>query len=249
VCQTGDWSDGEERELELELELDENTRNALGKAWLADAQLEHASVAAFARLTLHLMALGAPPDLVEQSQSASLDEIAHAKACFGMASRYLDGPFGPGALRLDGALSDLGLEALVTSSIEEGCIGETLAAMLAAEQARVSLDPRVKATFEQIAHDESRHAALAWRIVRWALEREPSLRLVAARAFEELLSRALSTPFVDPVGISPTRYRAHGRLGASVLERVRAEAVSSVIRPCMRQLLGDSDEAVYAIAG
>jgi hypothetical protein len=249
VCQSRDWSDTEEREMDLE--LDENTRRALGKAWLCDAQLEHASVAAFARLTLQLMALGAPAELVEESQRASLDEIAHAKACFGMASRYLDGVFGPSSLRLDGALSDLGLEALLTSSIEEGCIGETLAAMIAGEQARVSLDARVKQTFEQIARDESRHAALAWRIVRWALERDPSLRRVAARAFEEMLTRATSTPFVDPVGIAPTRYRAHGRLTASQLDATRAEAVSSVIRPCLRQLLGDSDGAHvdYAIAG
>lgn len=247
VCQTEDWSLGQERELDLE--LDENTRNALGKAWLADAQLEHASVAAFARLTLQLMALGAPAELIEESQRASLDEIAHAKACFGMASRYLDGAFGPGPLRLDGALSELGLEALLTSSIEEGCIGETLAAMLAGEQARVALDERVKQTFEQIARDESRHAALGWRIVRWAIEGDPSLREVAARAFEEMLARAVSTPFRDPTGIAPTRYRAHGRLGANELETAREEAITSVIRPCLRQLLGHEASVEYAIAG
>lgn len=246
VCETLGWSDGEERELVLE--LDDTTKTALGNAWLADARLEHASVAAFARLTLQLMALGAPAELVEESQRASLDEIAHAKACFGMASRYLDGAFGPGTLRLDGALSDLGLEALVTSSIDEGCIGETLAAMVAGEQARVALDERVKATFEQIARDESRHAALAWRILYWALERDPSLRDVARRAFDEMLERAASAPFVEPVGIDRDGYRAHGRLTARELESARAEAISRVIRPCLRQLMGQ-EQVDYAIAG
>jgi hypothetical protein len=47
--------------------------------------MEHASVAAFARFTLDLLALGAPADLVQSAQQALGDEIAHAELCFGLA--------------------------------------------------------------------------------------------------------------------------------------------------------------------
>ncbi|MDB4928218.1 MAG: hypothetical protein JWM10_702, partial [Myxococcaceae bacterium] len=39
------------------------TRQGLADAWRRDALMEHASVASFARFTLQLMALGAPPEL------------------------------------------------------------------------------------------------------------------------------------------------------------------------------------------
>ncbi len=50
--------------------IDAELRDALARHWLAVAALEHASVASFARFTLHLLALGAPPSLVAR-RSAS----------------------------------------------------------------------------------------------------------------------------------------------------------------------------------
>ena len=58
---------------------DEGTQRALASAWLADALLEHASIASFAQTTLKLLALGAPSDLIADSQRAALDEVEHAK--------------------------------------------------------------------------------------------------------------------------------------------------------------------------
>src|SRR5262245_889099 len=59
--------------------VDPTTRAALAAAWLRDAQMEHASIASFARFTLELLAVGAPAELVADSQRASLDEIEHAR--------------------------------------------------------------------------------------------------------------------------------------------------------------------------
>ena len=59
-------------------DLDAPTRAALGRHWTAVAALEHASVASFARFTLHLLVLGAPPSLVAEAQRAGLDEVEHA---------------------------------------------------------------------------------------------------------------------------------------------------------------------------
>src|SRR5258705_5529329 len=70
----------------------------LAAQWRENGRTEHASVAAFARLTLDLVALGAPPHLISASQADAIDEVRHAELCFSLA-RSLDareedpGPF------------------------------------------------------------------------------------------------------------------------------------------------------------
>jgi hypothetical protein len=63
-------------------------RAVLAAAWTQDALVEHASVAAFARTTLELMALGAPAELVAGAQAAAADEVRHARVSFALASAY-----------------------------------------------------------------------------------------------------------------------------------------------------------------
>jgi hypothetical protein len=95
---------------------------------------EHASVAAFARATLELLAVGAPPELVFASQQASLDEIRHTRTCLTLAARY-GAPQEPGPLP---ALAPRGggLVALACNTFLEGCVGETIAAVAARRAAR-----------------------------------------------------------------------------------------------------------------
>src|SRR5262249_18981951 len=64
----GDWIAGH---VERRSAIDPVTRRALHDAFVADALTEHASVASFAVLTLELLALGAPPDLVTCAQAAA----------------------------------------------------------------------------------------------------------------------------------------------------------------------------------
>jgi hypothetical protein len=66
--------------------------------WTKLGQMEHASIAAFARLQLQLLALGAPPDLVQACNQALIDETAHTRLCFGLASAYAGRGIGPGPL-------------------------------------------------------------------------------------------------------------------------------------------------------
>lgn len=70
----------------------------LGDEWAAKGAAEHASVASFARHTLQLLALGAPPTFLEQAQQASIDEIKHAKLCYSTATAYYGYAVGPGKL-------------------------------------------------------------------------------------------------------------------------------------------------------
>ena len=60
-----------------------------GHRWLEQAEGEHASVASFAKNSLHLLSAEAPSDLLLLSQRASLDEIRHAEVCYRFASQFL----------------------------------------------------------------------------------------------------------------------------------------------------------------
>jgi hypothetical protein len=224
------------------LDLDDELCHALAREWAMDAKLEHASIASFARLTLELLAVGAPPDLVLLSQAASIDEIEHARLSFALARRYGGAPIGPGPLNVAGALSEsTDLAALAAETVREGCVGETLAALLATEQLEAATDPEVRQALTRIAADEARHAELSWKIVRWAIAQggERVLRATAA-AFERALAELEAAPpeaMCATAAADVANWHAHGRLQASERCAVIRSALSEVIRPCARVLL------------
>jgi hypothetical protein len=152
--------------------LSDAQRAAHAEHWTRMGQLEHASIAAFARFQLQLLALGAPPELVEQCTQALADETAHTRLCFDLASAYAGHAIGPGPLDVSNSLQLSSLLDVVDLVLAEGCFGETGAALEALEAARSASDPMLRATYERIAADEQRHAELAFRFVRWALERD-----------------------------------------------------------------------------
>jgi len=199
----------------------------LADHWARIGLMEHASIAAFARFTLQLLALGAPAELVRDSIQAQVDETRHAALAFELASAYAGAPVGPTALDLRGALDSLSPEEILRTTIAEGCIGETRAALEAAEAARVASVPAVQGLLQRIADDESAHAALAWRVVQWILGEHPELAF-AARA--ELARVEASPPASEPSDDADAR--AHGLLDAPTLARVHDSALRDVILPC-----------------
>jgi hypothetical protein len=136
--------------------------------------MEHASIAAFARFSLQLLSLGAPSPLVEACTQALADEAAHTKLCFAIASSYAGRALGPGPLDVERSLEATTLLDIVDLVIAEGCLGETSAVLEALASADTAEDPVIRAAYARIASDEERHAALAFRFVRWALEQDPT---------------------------------------------------------------------------
>ncbi|WP_437738173.1 ferritin-like domain-containing protein [Sorangium sp. So ce1335] len=231
------------------LALDPATRAALAEAWLTDARLEHASIASFARFTLDLLALGAPPALIEAAQRALADELQHARACFALASRYAGRPLGPGPLAMDGALEAPTLAGAAASAVREGCVGETLAALQAGAQRGRARDPEVCRALDRIAADEAAHAELAWAFVRWALARggEP-VRAAVARAFDEALAGARAARGPERAGVDAAAWRDNGRLTEAERARCHLDAVREVIAPCAEALLSAPLSAAEASA-
>jgi hypothetical protein len=218
--------------------LTADERAALAAAWTADALLEHASVASFSRFSLALLAAGAPADLIARAHHAALDEVRHAELCFALASAYAGegvrpGPFPVGA-RVEAGAS---LESLASSTVREGCIGETVAAVVAAEQLARATHPAVRAALSRIAEDEARHAELAWRTVAWAIEVGGApVRDAVARAFREA-HVSTAVPPMDRSPTTPTTLETHGRLDAAATARAVAAAMTSVVTPSARALL------------
>ncbi|MFI5306285.1 MAG: ferritin-like domain-containing protein [Polyangiales bacterium] len=145
------------------------------------AELEAASVFAFRQLARDLEAHRAPRPLVRAARRAAQDERHHTRIVGALARRFgarYDAP----SVALTGARP---LETLVSENAVEGCVRETFGALVATFQATRSSDPAVRGVMARIARDETRHAALAWRIARWAeprLDRSTRARTAAARS-------------------------------------------------------------------
>jgi hypothetical protein len=217
--------------------LDPAVQAALARGWLDDARMEHASIASFARLSLQMLALGAPPELVEEAQRASLDEIAHARACFSLARRYGGEDVGPGRLPLDGAVREATLVEAAVAAVHEGCVGETVAALQAAEQLASAEDEAVRAALSRIAQDEAAHAELAYRFVAWALSVGGApVQAAVERAFAEASAPMVRGEELE-AGMDAAELRRHGRLPPAERARLHRAALCEVIAPCARSLL------------
>jgi hypothetical protein len=212
---------------------------ALATAFTRQALMEHASIAAFARFSLQLLALGAPPELVQAAARAMQDETRHAQACFALASRHAGTAVGPGPLTLDGALADNSWLGVVRDTILEGCIGETVAALEAAEAAAHCLDPDTRRVLLDIAREESQHAELAWRFVTWALAHGPQeLRPHVVDVFRSALgSEAGGAVEAPQLSAHQQALLENGVLCEPLRAALRARALSEVVRPCVAAVL------------
>lgn len=200
----------------------EADRPALAARWLAVARMEHASVAAFARSALHLMALGAPADLLADTAAAMADEVRHARVAFGVAAA-LGADGAPGPLDVADALGEVDPADVLRTTFREGCVGETVAAALAAEGARLARDPAAAAVLAAIAEDEARHAALAWRTVAWLVSTRPALGAVLA-------AEQAALPSPEPRGVD---LAAYGLLGGERAAALATEVRARVVGPCL----------------
>ena len=139
------------------------------RRWTEAARAEHASVAAFCRTVLDLLALGSPPELVERALLAALDEVSHARLSFALASAYAGAPVsaGPMPAAADGRAP--GHIALAVASLADGWANEGLASVRAADDASRAEPGFERDALATIAEDEARHSRLGRDLAAWAL--------------------------------------------------------------------------------
>jgi hypothetical protein len=223
-------------DLEMEAEVPHEVAIALAERWTQIAALEHASVASFARFTLELLSLAAPPELVADAQRAALDEIEHARLAWSMATLWSGRELGPGPLDLSGATAVRDLDGIVAALVKEGCVGETLGVAEARMMAELAEHPMLAQVHHQIADDEQRHAALAWRTLGWLLERYGTrARIAAIVAAAEVEAEVFAAPAEPEFEVIAP---AWGLFGAEGCAGHRREAWREVVRPMLDALLG-----------
>lgn len=214
--------------------LDPALRAALGEHYLRVAAMEHAAIASFARFTLELLALGAPAELIADTQRAALDEVEHARIAYAIAGVFAGREVGPGPLDMRGVHLHVDRDSVIAALIEEACVGETLAAAEVTALALDIVDPALRHAHERIAEDELRHAALGWRSLRWLLEGAgPEVHAHAARVFEQAIAAASVDP-PEAAGVAPS----WGLVGGRELGDIRRAALREIVEPCMRAVGG-----------
>jgi hypothetical protein len=182
-------------------------------AYLAfTAQLEAASITAFARVHQQVTALGGSTELLARIRDAIADELAHAHAMVALARRYGVEPAAP-------SIADVELDAVgqAIENIVEGCIGEAVAALHAAHAAVHCSDPVVRDVFARIAADETQHALLAHDLVAlYASRLDADGRRRVLDTLAATLGRRVYRDL--PAGLAELGVPDDGSLGAAVDE-------------------------------
>jgi len=201
--------------------LDATTREVLAKLWYYDAQKEHASVPAFARLIWILTSLGAKPRLLERLHYCGLQEIEHARRTLTLANAYADAEKSFDAFpsmmgEKLGFSSKHPWAELAAETVLDGCLIEDFNADLADEALSHTEDPAALQMMKIIAKEERFHATVAWEILEYCLEQDreavseklkqqiqklPNLPVELNTAMRKLISES-----------NPVELRRHGRV-------------------------------------
>jgi hypothetical protein len=224
--------------LPFTTEVPAEVRPALAAQWRENGRTEHASVAAFARLTLDLMALGAPPRLLQDAQRDAQDEIRHAELCFSLA-RGLDGrserpaafPRAARARTLS-RFRTLALAQLAVNSLVDGALHEGVSARVIAQLAQRCEFPEIRAVLKELAADEGRHCAHGWDAVEWCLAEGGWAVQRALAGALRTLPTTLRSPLPEEASTGGwERFGIHGHaLEAEQYAKARAELVRRVER-------------------
>lgn len=217
--------------------LDADARRWAGERWAERAQMEHASIASFAKFSLQLLMVAAPPALLADTHRAAIDEIHHARIGFALASRLLGRRLGPGPVDLAGdVIGERTLATVAADTMRDGCVGETVAVAEAREAGEGAAHPVIGHAMSCLVRDEQRHAELAWQFAAWAAEVGGApIRKVLRDAFEVAI--AASEPARE--GEAP-HHPGLGLLSLAESARLRAATIEETLQPAMRALLNRS---------
>jgi hypothetical protein len=168
--------------------------DAVRREWLRRIEAEYRSGAHAQHLTLWLMQLGAPPELIELGLDVVRDELRHAELSE-RVYRAAGGSELPDLPRESLALArtpQLGLEHdVLRVALEMFCLGETVAVRLFRRLRGASKVPVARAALDQILRDEVSHREFGWTLLAWLLETPlaPDFRQSIERELPALLQR------------------------------------------------------------
>lgn len=207
-------------------------RIALARRWAAAARAAQATTSSLAGLSLHLLALGAPWELIEAANELLAHRSAQARAADVLACAYAGRSGGPAApVPVTEAPGELG--HLVQLAIEVACVAGTLTAIEANDAEWRCVDPAVRRLLGRIAEDEGRRAELGWRIVRWAVAADAATAEEAIADAVAVLEADLEDSPPPTTTASDASLLAHGVVSESLQAAVRASAIERVLLPTL----------------
>lgn len=139
--------------------------------WRRRTEAEYTSAAIAHQVTLWLIQLGAPPDLIRDGLGVVEDELAHSELSAEVADSAggdVGSPVIDPAAMIIAAGSDPST-ALVSSILRFFCIGETVAVPLFRMLRRHCSVPVAVRALDRIMRDEGRHRQFGWDVLDWAL--------------------------------------------------------------------------------
>ena len=216
--------------------------------WHLAAQLEHSSVASFARFTMQMLSFGVPADILLSIQKATADEVKHAQGAAQIFSVLSGEQVTFGSLPLEGVTLQTSRQELIETLIREACISETLGVAEIAEALRLCKQEQVSAHLSTLLVDETMHAELAWRSLQWLIKTADD------EDQEQLVQHTLDTfeQVAKNLGLSDQRHYSGflphhriltnatlnnwGVLTDSQVQVLRQQAYHEVILPCIHGL-------------
>lgn len=149
-------------------QYDARTLAAARRVWLKRMVNEHQSAAVFSQLLPQLIEAEATLDVKTSVLRMSMDELRHGGLCGGVVEAL----GGDAAVEMDLAPAPLPthpgcspLERVTRNALFIGCVCETVAVALTAEERERTTEPLVRRVIDQICGDESLHARFGWTLV------------------------------------------------------------------------------------
>jgi hypothetical protein len=139
--------------------------------WRARIAAEYGSAAITQELTLWLIQLGAPPDLIDAGLAIVADELAHSR----LSHEVYEAAGGREPPAIDRATLALprAERPVLAATVRVFCLGETVAVPLFRHLRERCTEARARAALDRILRDEVRHRDFGWDLLDWCCQVEP----------------------------------------------------------------------------
>lgn len=180
-----------------EFPLNEEQRTAVQREWSRRVQAEYRSAAITHHLTLWLLQLVSPFELIRAGLAIVDDELVHSELSHAVLVAAGGGgiaPMAPHSIGLEHPRSDRLLKAVVQTSVETFCLGETVAVRLFSRIRAPATEPNARKALDRILKDEVRHKDFGWSLLEWLLStpHAPAVRALVSEALPGMFARLRS---------------------------------------------------------
>ena len=216
-------------------ELTAPERQRLAATWTRRSAAEYLAVSTFSVLSIHLVAAGAPADVLSLCLRAGIDEVRHAELCLRMIELYggerVLPP--PGMSRLPNDPKRDKLHQALANTMLVSCVSETYATTILSATRDLTVDPVAKAVLTSIYSDEVMHARLGWSYLRHSLDQGGAAAVDAAAAMVPMALRGVANVVERerPIGLVTERVRGHGLMTPEEERVIFSACVKDVLVP------------------